>query len=62
MEVLMRKDGGIAKVQPTEAIPLRSGAKKELQVDEIDWNSFGDDEDDLIDENTLLSEQDLTKP
>ena len=59
---LMQKDGGFEKVQPTEAVPLRFGPKKVLQIDDIDWNNFGDDEDDLIDENTLLSEQDLAKP
>ena len=59
---LMQKDDGFEKVQPLSAVPLRFGAKKVLHIDDIDWNSLGDDEDDLIDENTLLSEQDLAKP
>jgi hypothetical protein len=59
---LVQKDDSFERMQPLPAVPLCFGIKKVLPVNDIDWNSLGDDEDDLIDENTLLSEQDLMKP
>lgn len=59
---LVQKDGGLEKIQLEDAVPLHLGAKKVLRIDDIDWDNLGDNEDDLIDEDTLLSEQDLTRP
>jgi len=39
-----------------------SRVPKVRAMDAIDWDNLGDNEDDLIDEDTLLSEQDLTRP
>ena len=58
---LVQKDGGFERVQTTEAVQLR-GAKKPQRLEEIDWNGLGDDDDELVDEDTLLSEADKSTP
>ncbi|KAK0388657.1 hypothetical protein NLU13_4900 [Sarocladium strictum] len=71
---LVEKDGGFEKVMEEEeevAIPIKFGAKKNANADgsvslkkkivTIDLDDMGDD-DDIIDEDTLLTDADLKRP
>jgi len=67
---LVETDGTFQKLHDDEraAIPLRLGAKKisaragrDTRMDNLD-NALDSDDDELIDEDTLLSEEDLKRP
>jgi len=66
---LVAKDGGFEKIEEEEVvIPLRFGAKKKNGVPPVAVVqkavvlNLDDDDDDLIDENELLSAEDLKRP
>lgn len=68
---LVEKDGIFQKLDDNEkaAIPLRLGAKKvsaqagtETRIPDLDNALDDEDDDELIDEDTILSEEDLKRP